>query len=266
MIKRNLFRQILASVFTILAACVSVNATAQEGLFKVSTIQFDYRDIFSTAGTMDENCNEWAQSRGDPHGSFYRFYGKRDGDSPREVHCWVTRKQDGQIVPVGGSSMQASCPGGGGLYSNHPDGCYSTTPPEPEPEFPPNHPLCSNINRMPGELATVACNQDERHPCFWPDALDTFSQNPKTRQIIYTCAIEHEQIHIIDPKTFCRSDGSLGLGDDAVNASEAHGFATEETCLRREINQCQGDGECISEINERIQQVINERIKYENQM
>jgi len=121
-----------------------------------------------------------------------------------------------------------------------------------EAEFPSNPSMCNGRNK-PGEIGGVACSESEMHVCFWPSAMDEIITDPKARQIVHTCTVEHETYHKNDDTGFCNERGrQADRTKEAWHRGEIAAYTIQNTCYEREREQCGANQKCIDEINSQI--------------
>lgn len=114
---------------TMLLAAIGLAASTTvfaQDLVKVSTPYAFLKDGTRVTGTLDELCNQLAinNSPATTEKAYFKgFKTESNGHPERKLACWVKKTYNAEYIPV--SSYGPAICHEGGLYSNHPDYCYS---------------------------------------------------------------------------------------------------------------------------------------------
>ena len=185
----------------------------------------------------------------------------------------------------------------GGIYSDHPDGCYEqrdvtqecqaarenllqqgTPLPEYCNEFPPSPPLCQQMPSGGSHVGgRVACTdidgREYLEACFFSERLPSSFRDAQARQMIGACIIEHENIHAEDEARLCidkRPDtgvGSIGfrVSNKDLDRAERNAYMQETDCLLSKKEFCMTQ-QCRSEIDRRVMYTIGKSLEYTNNL
>ena len=97
----------------------------------------------------------------------------------------------------------------------------------------------------------VVCCNGRAYSCVWINGGSSAAQNDKAKELISKCTEEHEDTHHDDVDCSGTGPGTIrppfkpGV---SYSAAECDGYSAEKSCLQREIANCDGDQQCISEV------------------